>query len=116
MLGGLLAHAAEERAVPLQLLLHLVVVELGHLEEIAHEFADDLAEALLHVVLHALQGVQLVAEFVAVEGRKHEEFLLDLPEVQGLHGDQESLHGLEGQVLDDRADLRQVVFYPLFTL
>jgi hypothetical protein len=51
-----------------------------------------------------------------VEGREHEEFLLDLPEVQGLHGDQEGLHGLKGQVLDDRADLRQVVFDPLFTL
>ena len=116
MLGGLLAHAAEERAVPLQLLLHLVVVELGHLEEIAHKFADYLAEPLLHVLLHALLGVQLVAEFVAVEGREHEEFLLDLPEVQGLHRDQEGLHGLKGQVLDDRAYLRQVVLDPLFTL
>ena len=116
LLGSLLAHAAEERAVPLQFLLHLVVVEFGHLEEIAHEFAHDLAEPLLHVLLHAVQGVQLVAEFVAVEGRKHQEFLLDLTEVQGLHGDQESLHGLKGQVLDDRADLRQVVLDPLFTL
>ena len=84
---GSLAHTAEECTVPLELLLHLVVVEFGHVKQIAHELADDLAEPLLHMLLHAVQGVQFIAEFVPVEGREHEELLLDLAQVQGLHGD-----------------------------
>ena len=103
---GSLAHTAEECTVPLKLLLHLVVVEFSHLKQIAHELADDLAESFLHMLLHAFLGYQLVTEFVPVKGREHEEFFLYLSQIQGLHGDQESLHGFKRQILDDRAYLR----------
>lgn len=54
ILGGL-AHAVEEGAIARDLCLDLRLVKLTHGEEVLHEFADQLPEALLHRVIYALQ-------------------------------------------------------------
>lgn len=49
-----------------------------------------------------------------MEGRQHEELLLQLPQVHRLHRVQHRLHRLERQILQDGGDLGEVVLDSLF--
>ena len=66
--------------------------------------------------LDALEQLYFRDDLVPVEGREHQELLLQPRQVQRLHRQQHRLHRLETQVLDYRAHLRQVVLYPLLSL